>query len=298
MYFITNLKRVLTALLLFSISFHATGKLNVVATTTSMGMLAKEVGGENIQLKILAAPDRDAHYLHAKPSMMLSLRKADLVIAVGSGLEVGWLPSAVNNSANPKVLPGQQGFFEAASHTTLIDKGVADRSHGDVHPEGNPHFNLDPNRMADIAVHLAKRMGELDPENAQRYTKNSQKLAEQLRELVTMLKQKTQGSHGALMMHKDGNYLLELLSLPVLGFMEPVPGLPPTAAHIKMLANELQGKQGVIIHAPFSPSSGPKKLAKELGWQRVEIPREPAKSATFKDYQQLLLQWADALASQ
>jgi hypothetical protein len=155
--------RILIAVI-FSLAAQAAWALNVVATTASMGMLAREVGGAAVKVDVLAAPDRDPHMLQAKPSMMRALRDADLVVAVGAELEMGWLPAAINGAANPRLLPGRDGYFEAAAQVPLLDAGqAADRAHGDVHPAGNPHVNLDPQRMAQIARALAERMSKLEP---------------------------------------------------------------------------------------------------------------------------------------
>ena len=115
--------------------------VDVVATTSSMGMLARTVGGEIVAVTVLAPPDRDAHSLLARPSMMIALRRADLLIAVGADLEVGWLPAALRGASNPRILPGQQGYFEGAAQLILLETGqLADRARGDIHPSGNPHF--------------------------------------------------------------------------------------------------------------------------------------------------------------
>ena len=123
-------------------AFHpvsAGAALNVVATTSSMGMLARAVGGEAVKITVLSPPDRDAHYLLARPSMMVALRRADLLVAVGADLEVAWLPEALRGASRPEDLPGQSGYFEGAAQIDLIETGqAADRARGDVHPAGTP----------------------------------------------------------------------------------------------------------------------------------------------------------------
>lgn len=292
---LNTLKPLLLAAVVLCLPAQALAKLNVITTTTSMGMLAMEVGGDKVEVKTLAAPDRDTHYLQAKPSMMIALRKADLVISVGAALEVGWFPAALDNAANPDVLDGEKGNFEAADHIELIGQEEADRSKGDVHPEGNPHFNLDPLRMATLANALAKRLGVLDENNADYYRENAAALAAKLNALPTELKQQVSNAPGVVLMHKDGLYLLNLLSVPTLGFMEPVPGVPPTANHIKALADKLSDAKGVIIHAPYHQDSSPKKLAKKLGWDRTVLAVEPPKGAGFEEYRALLNKWATSL---
>ncbi|MCG8317743.1 MAG: zinc ABC transporter substrate-binding protein [Pseudomonadales bacterium] len=288
---------VILGLSISSVPQFAFAKLKVIATTTSMEMLVKEIGGDQVSVEALAAPDRDTHYLQAKPSMLLKLRSADLVVSVGAALEIGWLPSGIRNSANPKIQPGELGYFAAADGLELIEKSVADRSKGDVHPEGNPHFNLDPVRMAIVAKHLSERMIALAPKQEKLFKSNSEKLISNLNALLPELKQITQQAPGVVLMHKSASYLLEQLAIPFLGQMEPVPGVPPTALHIKKLATELSGKKGVIIYAPYHADSAAISLAKALNWNRYKLPLEPRKSAVFQDYRQLLLDWAKAFAN-
>ncbi|WP_258868971.1 metal ABC transporter substrate-binding protein [Alkalilimnicola ehrlichii] len=168
------MKRLLLALLLLIVSGAAQAALNVVATTPNMGMLARTVAGEHADVRILAPADRDAHYLQVRPNMMAALRRADLVVSVGAELEIGWLPPAIQGAHNPRIQPGQRGYFEAAAQVDLMDAhGVADRSLGDVHPAGNPHIYFDPVRMAEAGEALAERLASMDEANADAYRANA-----------------------------------------------------------------------------------------------------------------------------
>lgn len=132
------------AFLLLSIATVPVWALEVVATTASMGMLARTVGGPQVRVTELAPPERDAHQLQARPSMIRALRDAQLLVAVGAELEIGWLPAAIAGAANPAIQPGRSGYFEAAAQVPLLETGQsADRAHGDVHAAGNPHVNLE-----------------------------------------------------------------------------------------------------------------------------------------------------------
>jgi len=289
--------RILIAVM-FSLAAQAAWALNVVATTASMGMLAREVGGAVVKVSVLAAPDRDPHMLQAKPSMMRALRDADLVVAVGAELEMGWLPAAINGAANPRILPGRDGYFEAAAQVLLLEGGqVADRAHGDVHPAGNPHVNLDPTRMAAVARALAERMTKLAPAQAAAFRAGAQRFAAAVEQRVPGWQARAAGSPGGVLFHKDGNYLFALLSLPILGYIEPVPGVPPSASHLNSLTTKLKGQRGVILHHAYQPAQGPQLLASKLGWQVVVVPLEPAKEADAAAYFQLIDTWVAALAS-
>jgi zinc/manganese transport system substrate-binding protein len=272
--------------------------LEVVATTSSMGMLARTVGGPQIQVTELAPPDRDAHMLQARPSMMRALRDAHLVVAVGAELEIGWLPAALNGAANGAILPGRPGYFEAAAQVPLLDAGqAADRAQGDVHPAGNPHVNLDPARMATIARALAERLARLDGANAAVYRERVQGFAAAVEAKLPAWKQKAAGSGGAVTFHKDAIYLLTFLGVPFHGTLEPVPGVAPTASHLDALAGKLKGKGGgVIVHTPYQPPAGADKLASLIGWKVAVLPIDPPAGSDANAYFALIDRWATALA--
>lgn len=292
--------------LLFFLSFlvalpaWALEALNVVATTSSMGMLARTVGGPQVKVTELAPPDRDAHMLQARPSMLRVLRDAQLVVAVGAELEIGWLPAAIGGAANAAILPGRPGYFEAAAQVPLRDAGqAADRAHGDVHPAGNPHVNLDPERMATIARALAERLAQLDTANAAGYRERAGRFAAALEARTAGWREKAAGSGGAVPYHKDGAYLLDFLGLPLLGTLEPVPGVSPTVRHLEALAGKLKGQggaPGVIVHTPYQPPAGAEKLASLTGWKVAVLPIEPPAGSDASGYFALIDRWVQALA--
>jgi zinc/manganese transport system substrate-binding protein len=285
----------LLALLLTSSRANA---VDVVATTSSMGMLARTVGGKAVDVTVLAPPDRDAHSLLARPSMMLALRRADLVIAVGADLEVGWLPAALRGASNPRILPGRAGYFEGAAQLMLLETGqLADRARGDVHPSGNPHFYMDPERMATLAMALADRLAQLDPANRSAYADRAQAFSAAVAARVPAWKQATLGAPGVVLYHRDVNYLTALLNVPVLGYIEPVPGIPPTASHLRDLVQRLSGTRGVILHSTFQSSDGPEFLARNLKWRRVQLPLEVSLGADGAAYLDHIDAWVKALVS-
>ncbi len=275
----------------------AFAKTQVVATTTSMGMLARTLGGDAVRVITLVPPDRDAHYLVARPSMMMELRRADLLVAVGAELEVGWLPAAIQGSANPRIAPGRPGYFEAAAQVSLIDAGgPADRSLGDVHPAGNPHVNMDPVRFVEVARALAKRLASMQPAAAERIQANADELARKVEQRLPQWRAQVEGAPGVVLFHKDANYLMELLGVAILGYIEPLPGIPPTARHLQGLVSELQGRKGVVLHANYQPSQGPDFVARTLGWPVASLPIEPPLNASADDYLKLIDSWVEAIA--
>ncbi len=292
------MKKSLLAAALLSAALPATAALNVVATTSSMGVLVRSVAGDSVKLTVLAPPDRDVHVIQARPSMMVALRNADLFVSVGAELEIGWLPAALQGANNGKILPGTPGYFEAAAQVELIETGrAADRSQGDVHPMGNPHVYMDPPRMADIAEALAGRLSSLDAANAAKYRGGAAAFRKAVESRLPGWKQKAAGAKGVLLFHKDLNYLTTLLGVPVLGYIEPLPGIPPTAAHLKELTDRLKGQKGVILYTSFQPGQGPDFLSRNLGWPRVQLALEPAVGASAEEYLNLIGQWVDGVAS-
>lgn len=270
--------------------------LDVVATSPSMGALVRAVA-PGAELTVLAAPEQDLHMLQAKPNMIRALRGADLVVAVGAELEVGWLPAASSSAANPAILPEREGYFEAAAQVPLMDVGgTADRARGDVHPAGNPHVDLDPVRMAQIAEALGGRMALLDPANAATYRGNAERFAAAVERQVPEWQARLAGAPGVVLYHRDAVYLLERFDVPLLGTIEPVPGVPPSGRDLRNLAAKLKGRDGVIIHAPYQSPKGPGKLGRELGWQVRMLPLEPPVSADGDGYLRHIDRWVNTIA--
>lgn len=292
------MKKTILASALLAAAAPALAAVNVVASTSSMGVLATAIGGDAVKVTVLAPPDRDVHVLQARPSMMVALRRADLLVAIGAELEIGWLPAALKGSGNGKILPGAPGYFEAAAQVPLLESGqAADRSQGDVHPMGNPHIYLDPVRMAKVAEALAGRLAALDAPNAARYRAGAAAFRAAVEARVPGWKAKAHGAKGVLLFHKDVNYLVALLGVPILGYVEPLPGIPPTASHLRELTGRFKGQKGVILFTDFQPGQGPEFLARNLGWPKVRLPLEPAVGASTEEYLAHVDRWVEGVAS-
>lgn len=286
---------VLGGLLTFG-AVHA-AELDVVATSSGMGALARTVGAERAQVRVLASPDRDLHMLQAKPTMIRALRDADLVVAVGAELEVGWLPVAIANAGNSRILPGQPGYFEAAAQVDLLEVGSpADRALGDVHPVGNPHVNMDPVRMAIVASALGERMALLDPAGAETYRANARSFAAATEQRMEAWQARLAGVPGVVLYHRDALYLLDRFGVPLLGTIEEIPGVPPTAQQIKGLSERLQGRSGVIVYAPYASAQGPERLAEGLGWEARRLTLDPPIGADGRGYLDHIDLWVDTLS--
>lgn len=293
------MKQWIIGLMLMLATVVAGAEVRVAATVPNMGLLARIVGGEAVDVTVMAPADRDAHYLEARPSMMAALRNADLLVAVGAELEVGWLPAAQRGASNPQIRVGRLGYFEGAAHVDLIETGqVADRAGGDVHPAGNPHYYMDPLRMAEAGHALADRLVQLDEANADHYRANAERFADAARERVDEWTQLADGVPGVVMYHKDANYLLKLLDVPVLGYLEPLPGVPPTASHLRDLVRNLEGQDGITLHTDFQPARGAQFLERELGWPSRQLPNQVSPDAdAMEAYFEMIDAWVEALAS-
>ncbi len=272
--------------------------LDVVATSPSMGALVREVAGSRAKLTVLAGPNRDLHTLQAKPTMMRALRGADLVVAIGAELEVGWLPVAIRGAANPKILPGTNGYFEAAAQVPLLDVGgAANRAMGDVHPVGNPHVNMDPVRMATVARALAARLALIDSAGASEYRRGADAFAAKVDRRVKSWRGRLEGAPGVVLYHRDAIYLLERFGVPLLGTIEPIPGVPPTGRQISALTSELKGRRGIVVHTPYQSPKAPESFAGSLGWRVVELPMEPPEGSDGDGYLTHIGRWVDTIAS-
>jgi zinc/manganese transport system substrate-binding protein len=230
--------------------------------------------------------------------MLVALRNADLLVSVGAELEQGWLPAAIQGASNPKILAGQLGYFEACAQVPLLDKiDVLDRSGGDVHPMGNPHIFLDPERMAAVGRALAGRLAGLEPAGEARFKANAEQFAKTAAERVAQWKREAAGVPGAVLYHKDANYLLALLGTPLLGYVEPLPGIPPTAAHLSGLVGQLKGRRGVILYTDYQSAQGPDFLARALGWPKVRLTPEVALKGDASAYFAMIDGWVKAVSS-
>jgi zinc/manganese transport system substrate-binding protein len=265
-------KLFLTAFLIGAVQAPA---LTIVTSTADLGALARELAGPGAAVDTLCPAGRNPHDLEAKPSFMVKVSRADLVVATGLELEQGWLPNILRGARNPKVLPGTPGYFEAGSVIQPLEVLTgATRAGGDVHPAGNPHFMLDPLRAGDVAVALAARLGQLDP--AQRAVYQGRGLAVQarLKEKAAQWQQRIKKSapHPLYTYHKTLAYFLERFGLDSAGQLEPKPGIPPTAGHLVQLV-QLAKERGVglILVESFYDRAGADKVAGAVPGLKVRM---------------------------
>ena len=229
-------------LLILGTALPAHAALKVLATTADWGALTTELGGDRVNVYVATSALQDVHRVDAKPSLVARARTADLVVATGAELEVGWLPVLVQESGNSRIQPGSPGYFEAASQLTLLEvPSKLDRSLGDIHPQGNPHVQLDPHNIATIARALAQKLAALDPGGAQYYAQRGADFDKRWQEAMQRWESKAAALKGTqvVIMHRDQVYLCHWLGLQELAAIEPKPGVPPSAGYLGELVTKL-----------------------------------------------------------
>ncbi len=247
----------------------AKAQIQVVATGPDLAALVQEVGQDQVSLVTLARGSQNLHFLETKPSYMVQARRADLVVANGLGLETAWLPQVLRGARNPKVLPGSKGYLELGHHIRAIEipAGTVSRSHGDVHPEGNPHWTLDPLRMGEAAVALAARLGELAPEHAEVFSDRAKSLQQRL---ITQtekwkIRLKKTEVQKVITYHRTLNYFFDRFGIEAVAYLEPKPGIPPTAQHILSVIQTAKENQiPLILVEHYYDSKVAQRVSREL----------------------------------
>ena len=228
----------------------ALADLNVFATVPEWGALAQELGGDKLKIYVATNALQDPHHVEARPSLIARARGADLVIATGAELEVGWLPLVTQQAGNPKVQPGKPGYFEAAAFVPLLGKPARlDRAEGDVHPQGDPHIQTDPHNIARAAGPLAARLAELDPANAAFYQARYQQFAARWSAAIARWEKDAAPLKGIpiVVQHKAFTYLIAWLGMREIAALEPKPGLEPTTAHLADVLEILQREPAKMV---------------------------------------------------
>ncbi|MEO5568115.1 MAG: metal ABC transporter substrate-binding protein [Gemmatimonadaceae bacterium] len=252
-------------------------QLRVVTTTTDLHAIAHEVGGDKITAIHISEGYQDPHYVEAKPSFVLKLRNADVFAFVGLDLEVGWLPLLIDGSRNARIRPGAAGSIDMSKAVEVIDvpSGNVDRSQGDVHTMGNPHYWLDPDNARKIAHRFKEKFSELDPKNAAVYDRNAQAFDAKLdaaaktwAPLLAQIKGKP-----VVAWHTSWRYFAEYTKMNIVAFMEPKPGVPPSPGHLaSVIATVKRTGAKVIIMEPFYDRKTADVVAKQTGITVLQIP--------------------------
>ena len=268
--------RLMTMLLLVATCFPATAALQVFATVPEWAALAREIGGDKVNVFSATTALQDPHRIEARPSLLAKARRAQLVVATGAELEVGWLPLVLRDSGNAEIQSGRPGYFEAARYVSMLDVPVVlDRTHGDVHAAGNPHIQLDPRNLFRIGEALAGRMGELDPPNAGAYQAGYKAFAEKWRLAIARWEKEAAPLRGVpvLVHHASFIYLSNWLGLKETATLEPKPGIEPTSGHLTGLLARQQATPAKMVLRTAYQSDGPSLwIAGKAGIPAVMLP--------------------------
>jgi zinc/manganese transport system substrate-binding protein len=267
----------------------AQAKLNVVATLPDFGAIAEEIGGDKIKVTSIARGTEDQHFVDARPSYVRVLNQADVLIEGGAELEVGWLPPLVNGARNNKILSDAPGHVILSRGIQLLEVPTSpvDRSMGDVHPFGNPHFSMDPANGKIIAARLAETFSKLDAANAAYFQANLHKFNERLDKKLaewTKLLEPYRGTK-VVTYHKSFTYFLERFGLVLAGTIEPKPGVEPSPSYVNALIPRLktEGVKLVMIE-PFRPRKTPEYVAQAIGAKLLLLPGSVGGNEQAKDY--------------
>jgi zinc/manganese transport system substrate-binding protein len=220
----------------FVMTAPASAQLRVVTSTTDLYDIARQVGGDMIEARHIGEGYQDPHFIEAKPSFILQLRNADVWAYVGLDLEIGWMPLLLQGARNRKINAGGPGHFNASTYIQVLDvaSGNVDRSQGDVHPLGNPHYWLDPENGRRIARAFRDRFSQLDAENAARYAANEKAFEAKLDAAEQAWQPALEKLRGqpVVAWHTSWRYLARYTGMEIVSFMEPKPGVPPSASHV------------------------------------------------------------------
>jgi zinc/manganese transport system substrate-binding protein len=295
-------KIIIIAILLFSwFTNLKAGELNVITTLPSLASIIKSIGGDLVEVKSLTKGSQDAHFIEAKPSLMFILNKADLLIYSGLELEIGWLPLLIQGARNSKVAAGSRGSLNASdalSKTNILEKpkGEVDRTMGDVHPLGNPHFLIDPHNALLVAELIAHKLIELDIDNKDTYEKNLKVFCQNLKSKISMWENQFSFLKGKdiVCYHPHWSYLLEWMNLKNAGYIELRPGIPPTPRHKKEIIDIMKEKNiKVVAVSSWKEPTIAKEVAEEVNAQLLILPGEVEAMPKSKDY----MDWIDFLVT-
>ncbi len=278
-----------SAALLVSPSARAQGKLNVVTTTEDLASIAREVGGDHVTVESISRGYQDPHFVEAKPSFILKLQKADLLVVVGRELEIGWLPPLIQQSRNSKIQAGADGYLDASLQAQILEvpQGQITRAMGDVHPLGNPHYWLDPENGKRIGKGIADKLSQVRAGDRaffqQRLTDFTTRLdAAEKRWLAQMAPYK---GTKVVTYHRSLPNFAERFGLDIVGYIEPRPGIPPSPQHTLDLINEMKRQNiKLVLVEPYFDLKTPNAIGRQTGAQVLVMPPSVGGTKDVADY--------------
>ena len=281
------MSKLFPTLLLTLASLPAWANLNVFATVPEWASLAREIGGDKVRVYSATNAFQDPHRIEAKPSLLAQARQANLVVAAGADLEVGWLPLVLRDSGNAAIQAGRPGYFEAANFVSRLEVPTSvDRAQGDVHAAGNPHLHLDPRNVLKVGEALAGRMAELDVANAAVYQAGYKSFAGKWQAAMARWEKEAAPLRGVpvLVHHASFLYLTNWLGLKEVGTLEPKPGIEPTSGHLSsLLARQQTLPAKMVLRTAYNPDGPSQWIAGKTGLPAVLLPYTVGGTAEAKD---------------
>jgi zinc/manganese transport system substrate-binding protein len=279
----------------------SSGKLTVVATTPDLAALAKAIGGDAVEVKALAKPTEDPHYVDAKPSHIVALNRADVLIEGGAELELGWLPPLLESARNGKIAAGSPGRIVASQGIRMLEvPATFDRSRGDVHPFGNPHFLLDPLNVKLIVAQIADHFALVDPKAAEIFKANLETFDAALDVRLAQWQKQLAPYRGAKIVtyHQDFVYLAQRFNLDVVATLEPKPGIAPSPAHLaKVIAMMKAENARVILVQPYQNRRTAETVARQTNAVVLDIAQQPGALKNTDTYFELMDYMVGTLAT-
>ncbi|MGA2531467.1 MAG: metal ABC transporter substrate-binding protein [Candidatus Aminicenantales bacterium] len=273
-----------------SLASPASARLNIATTLPWIGSIAGDIGGDKVTVTSFIKPGQDPHFAEAKPSMILAVRKADILMYNGMDLEIGYLPILVESSKNPKIQPGNPGDFECSRFIEPIEvPSAVDRSLGDVHPQGNPHYQLSPKNILLVAEGMAGLLSKVDPENEKYYLGNlaafRERLEKKRKEWESLpLKGKTFVAY-----HKFFEYLALEFGFSIIGYVEPKPGIPPSAGQMEKLVEMIRKtRPDAILTLSYYGQREVSFLAQKTGVKSIVVPHDVGETDKVTDWFSLM----------
>ena len=264
--------RLTLLLLMLGVTASAQAKLNVFACEPEWAALTRSLAGEYAEVFSATHAGQDPHHIQARPSLIARYRSADLAVCTGAELEIGWMPMLQRRARNPGLLPGEPGFFEAARQVALMEQPVElDRSGGDLHADGNPHIQLDPRRILEVAKALTTRLQELDRAHSSIYGERLQDFSQRWQASMKSWQTQAKGVKGkrVVVHHREWVYLLDWLGMQRVASLEPKPGIPPNLAHLSQLKEQ---SADLIIVSPMDDPKPSDWLHEQTGQTVVVLP--------------------------
>lgn len=270
------MKRFLIALLLSVVVPSAQAAVQVFSCEPEWTALAEEIGGDLLAITTATTALQDPHHIQARPSLIARLRRADLLVCTGAGLEVGWLPLLLRRAANPRVQPGQPGYLEATSAVALLERPARlDRAAGDIHAAGNPHIQTDPHNMVPVARQLAARLSEIDPAHAGDYRSRLADFLQRWNRALARWQSRAAPLQGlpVVVHHQNWVYLNRWLGLKQVATLEPKPGIPPSGADLAALLQRLEQRPArAVLRAAYQDDRAARWLSERAGIPEVVLP--------------------------